>query len=76
MHIYKYRIYIHIHNTSKQDVEIVISRFNEEIGWSDMYASIRTVYDKSGNNSFPLTAAGNVISIPNLVNILYMYTFI
>lgn len=32
---------------SKIDVEIVISRYREEITWSDSYRSLRTIYDKS-----------------------------
>ena len=46
---------------SKIDVEIVLSRHNEDISWSDMYSSIRTVYDKSDNVSqLPANTAGKV----------------
>ena len=32
---------------TRKNVEVIISRHNEDISWSDMYASIRTVYEKS-----------------------------
>jgi len=31
---------------TRRHVEIVMSRYQEDIAWSDMYASLRTVYDK------------------------------
>ena len=32
---------------TRSQVEIVMSRYQEDIAWSDMYASLRTVYDKA-----------------------------
>jgi Protein of unknown function (DUF3431) len=52
---------------SRKHVEIVISRHNEEITWSDMYASIRTIYDKSDTpNLLKIETPGKVIRLPNL----------
>lgn len=53
--------------TTKKDVEIVISRYNENIAWSDMYTSIRTIYDKGENGThLPINTPGKVIRLPNL----------
>ena len=52
---------------SRKHVEIVISRHNEEITWSDMYASIRTIYDKSDTrNLLKMGTPGKLIRLPNL----------
>jgi hypothetical protein len=62
---------------SRHDVEIVLSRFNEDIRWSDMYSSIRTIYDKSENISssswLSSKTAGKVVSISNLGRESYAY---
>jgi hypothetical protein len=62
---------------SRHDVEIVLSRHNEDIRWSDMYSSIRTVYDKSENISsssrLSSKTAGNVVGISNLGRESYAY---
>lgn len=64
---------INVGRFSKHDIEIVISRFNEDIRWSDMYSTIRTVYDKSKNSTLPSSTAGKVVSISNLGRESYTY---
>lgn len=52
---------------TRKNVEIIISRHNEDISWSDMYASIRTVYDKSDEpNVLKVGTPGNVVRLANL----------
>lgn len=54
---------------SRKEVEIVISRHGEDIHWSDMYAGIRTIYDKSGRAEMELpgnTTRGLVVALPNV----------
>ena len=52
---------------TRKNVEIVISRHNEDISWSDMYASIRTVYEKSDEpNVLKVGTPGNVVRLANL----------
>ena len=64
--------------TSK-DIEIVLSRHGEDISWSDMYSSIRTIYDKSDNYNgnvsghLPPSTAGKVVVLPNLGRESYTY---
>ena len=59
---------------TRRNVEIVLSRYNEDISWSDMYSALRTVYDKSNNASrLPADAAGNIVRLPNLGRESYTY---
>ena len=64
--------------TSK-DIEIVLSRHGEDISWSDMYSSIRTIYDKTDNHNgngsahLPPSTAGKVVVLPNLGRESYTY---
>ena len=52
---------------TRKHVEIVISRHNEDISWSDMYASIRTVYEKSEQpNVLKIGTPGTVVRQANL----------
>jgi Protein of unknown function (DUF3431) len=52
---------------TRKDVEVVVSRHNEDIRWSDMYASIRTVYEKSDEpNVLKVGTPGNVVRLANL----------
>lgn len=52
---------------TRENIEIVLSRYNEDISWSDMYSSLRTVYDKSGDTgSLATGTAGKVVKLPNL----------
>jgi hypothetical protein len=64
-------------NLLRQDIEIVIARHDEDINWSDMYSSIRTVYDKPGKNGQHLSnsTAGKVVRIPNLGRESYTYLY-
>ena len=51
----------------RHHVEIVLSRYNEDIGWSNVYSSIRTIYDKSNeSNLLPASTPGKLIRLPNL----------
>ena len=67
---------------TRRDIEIVLSRHGEDISWSDMYSSIRTIYDKSDNSSgsasasarlLPASTAGKVVRLPNLGRESYTY---
>ena len=52
---------------TRKNVEVIISRHNEDISWSDMYASIRTVYEKSDEpNVLKVGTPGNVFRLANL----------
>ena len=52
---------------TRKNVEVIISRHNEDISWSDMYASIRTVYEKSDEpNVLKVRTPGNVVRLANL----------
>jgi hypothetical protein len=52
---------------TRENVEVIISRHNEDISWSDMYASIRTVYEKSDElNVLKVRTPGNVVRLANL----------
>ena len=52
---------------TRKNVEVIISRHNEDISWSDMYASIRTVYDKSDElNVLKVGTPGSVVRVANL----------
>lgn len=52
---------------TRRNVEVIISRHNEDISWSDMYASIRTVYEKSDEpNVLKVGTPGNVVRLANL----------
>jgi Protein of unknown function (DUF3431) len=51
----------------RHHIEIVLSRYNEDIGWSNVYSSIRTIYDKSNEtNVLPISTPGKLIRLPNL----------
>ena len=51
----------------RHHVEIVLSRYNEDIGWSNVYSSIRTIYDKSNeSNLLSVSTPGMLIRLPNL----------
>ena len=58
---------------SRQDVEIVLSRYDEDISWSDMYSLIRTIYDKSNSSRLSPATAGKVVILPNLGRESYTY---
>ena len=52
---------------TRKNIEVIISRHNEDISWSDMYASIRTVYEKSDElNVLKVGTPGNVVRLANL----------
>lgn len=52
---------------TKKEIEIVISRHNENITWSTMYSSIRIIYDKGYSKTrLPTNTPGTVIRLPNL----------
>lgn len=52
---------------NRHHVEIVLSRYNEDIGWSNVYSSIRTIYDKSIEpNVLAISTPGKLIRLPNL----------
>lgn len=56
------------HELTRKDIEIVIARYNKDISWSDMYKSIRTVYEKSHNDSISNSYSDSVVAItlPNV----------
>ena len=59
---------------TRRDVEIVIARWNEDISWSDMYKSVRTVYDKSSEaENLPASTSGKIVKLPNLGRESYTY---
>lgn len=59
---------------TRSDVEIVIARWNEDISWSDMYTSVRTVYDKSSESEhLPASTRGEIVKLPNLGRESYTY---
>jgi Protein of unknown function (DUF3431) len=52
---------------TRKNIEVIVSRNNEDISWSDMYASIRTVYEKSDEPNIPKVGTlGNVVRLANL----------
>jgi Protein of unknown function (DUF3431) len=59
---------------TRRDVEIVIARWNEDISWSDMYKSVRTIYDKSIEaENLPVSTRGKIVKLPNLGRESYTY---
>ena len=56
------------HEITRKDVEIVIARYKNDITWSDMYKSIRTVYDKGYNESYINEYSDSIdsIKLPNV----------
>jgi Protein of unknown function (DUF3431) len=59
---------------TRLDVEIVIARWNEDIRWSDMYKSVRTIYDKSIEaENLPASTSGKIVKLPNLGRESYTY---
>jgi len=52
---------------NRKDIEIVIARYKADISWSNMYKSIRTVYDKGWDNiNITQLHDDNVIRLPNI----------
>lgn len=53
---------------SRDEVEIVLSVCEEDYSWSDMYSSIRTVYDKGARGAAELPRVGSkaVRKLPNV----------
>lgn len=59
---------------TRRDVEIVIARWKEDIGWSDMYKSVRTIYDKSSEaEKLPDSTGGKIVKLSNLGRESYTY---
>ena len=61
---------------TKKQVEIVLSRHDEDISWSDMYAELRTVYDKPSNTTValqPTSTRGSIVPLANLGRESYTY---
>jgi hypothetical protein len=56
------------HELTRKDIEIVIARYNKDISWSDMYKSIRTVYEKSHNDSISNNYSDSVVAITFLLD--------
>lgn len=55
------------HNITKKNIEIVIARYKADISWSDMYKSIRTIYDKGwANENITKIKDESLIKLPNI----------
>lgn len=50
---------------TKRDIEIVIARYDEDVGWSDMYAPLLTIYNK-GKVILTGDKHAEVVPLPNI----------
>jgi hypothetical protein len=59
---------------TKTNIEIVISHSSNDISWSNMYSNIRTVYDKSIEQS-SFIAVDPIYQLPNVGHHTYTYLY-
>ena len=48
--LYKIPFVDNLNNKTKKNFELVITRYNEDISWSDNYIDYRTIYNKGNEN--------------------------